>query len=203
MSKLITNQNDITDAETADLVFTYNELEGKSITKFESRGAAERRVANAILAAADRAGHKGVKAGKEPQVADGKASKNEAKQDQKPVADGKVTKGTKEVAQKAAAKASKQAQVESGAKNKADTKAKAPKAPKKPKGVKVMTATDLASTQTGLRPDSFRGQILQTIIDNPGMAKSAIVEHHGAYTADVLCKFKRLGFITEKVVAEE
>lgn len=224
MNKLITNQNDIADATTEDLVHTYNELEGKSIKKFESREVAERRVANAILAATDRAGHRGVKVGETPKVANGKASTKTPKQtsggsSEQTDALGKdadkkgsnvlqtdaVAKTPKEKAQKHTVKGAKQAQVEPGRKNKVSTKVQAKKAPtgSKVASVKVMYATDLATSQSGIRPDSFRGQILQTVIDNPGMAKAAIVERHQSYTADVLCKFKRMGLITESVSIDE
>jgi hypothetical protein len=63
---IIRTQNEIADASTAVLVATYNALTGKSIKKFSSRGAGESQVANAIMAAQDRAGHLGVPKGAAP-----------------------------------------------------------------------------------------------------------------------------------------
>ena len=63
MPNLITDQNQIKNATTADLLFTYNQLMGKSITRFSSRGAGESQVSNAILSAEYRAGRKGVQKG--------------------------------------------------------------------------------------------------------------------------------------------
>lgn len=75
---IIRAQAQIADASTADLVATYNALTGKSISRFSSRGAGESRVANAIMAAQDRAGHLGVPKGAAPvaiTVAEAKAKK--------------------------------------------------------------------------------------------------------------------------------
>lgn len=63
---IIRTQAQIADASTADLIETYNALTGKSIKKFSSRGAGESQVANAIMAAQDRAGHLGVPKGAAP-----------------------------------------------------------------------------------------------------------------------------------------
>lgn len=63
---IIRDQNSIPDASTADLIETYNAFTGKSIKKFSSRAAGESQVANAILAAQDRAGHAGVAKGEAP-----------------------------------------------------------------------------------------------------------------------------------------
>jgi hypothetical protein len=182
MAKLITTQNAIADADTADLVYTYNTLEGKSIKKFETRETAERRVAMAILAAENRAGHKGVKPNEAPKAIDGLTSK--AKEPQSV-----ATKPTD--APKAPA-----------GKNAKASKVKAPKAPKEPKApaaTKVLTITAAGSVECGVRAGTFRGQILQSIREagDAGMAKDTVVALHGKYTADVVCKFKRLGFITE------
>jgi len=68
MSKIITQQSDIAEATTEDLVATYNALTGKSIKKFETRAVAEVRVANAMLASADRVGHAGVPKGAVPKA---------------------------------------------------------------------------------------------------------------------------------------
>lgn len=75
---IIRAQAQIADASTADLVATYNALTGKSISRFSSRGAGESQVANAIMAAQDRAGHLGVPKGAAPvaiTVAEAKAKK--------------------------------------------------------------------------------------------------------------------------------
>lgn len=68
---VITSQKEIAEAPTNVLLNTYNWLTGKAITRFSSRGAAEAQVANAILAALDRAGQKGVPKGQKPRVEDG------------------------------------------------------------------------------------------------------------------------------------
>lgn len=77
-------------------------------------------------------------------------------------------------------------------------KVKAEKAPKAPKGIKSLTATALAlSPEMTIRADSFRGQILATIVAEPGISKAAVIAKHEKYTHDVICKFKRLGLIVE------
>jgi hypothetical protein len=70
-ANVITSQDKIAEAPTSALVATYNWLTGKTISRFSSRGAGEAQVANAILAAADRAAHKGVPKGKKGEVAAG------------------------------------------------------------------------------------------------------------------------------------
>jgi hypothetical protein len=85
---IIRTQNEIADASTAVLVATYNALTGKSIKKFSSRGAGESQVANAIMAAQDRAGHLGVPKGAAPvaiTVAE-ESAKNDAGATQAPAA---------------------------------------------------------------------------------------------------------------------
>jgi hypothetical protein len=67
MATLITSVAAIATAETGDLVFTYNQLTGKSIKKFETRAIGERRVEMAILAAKDADGKTGIPKGAEPQ----------------------------------------------------------------------------------------------------------------------------------------
>lgn len=177
MSTLITNQNDISTAETADLVYTYNTLEGKSIKKFETRAVAERKVAMAILAAEDRAGHKGVPANTKPQAINGRVTED-------------------------AMEGPKQAQVAPKVTKSDSLKTKAPKAPKEPAGVKTLTITKSGQDDSGIRPSTFRGQILQTIqvAGAKGVSKEEVIALHGKYTADVVCKFKRLGLITESVI---
>lgn len=66
---LITNQNDIASASTAQLVATYNALTGKSIKKFETRAIGESKVAMAILASEHEAGKAGVAKGAKPKAA--------------------------------------------------------------------------------------------------------------------------------------
>jgi hypothetical protein len=83
---IIRTQAQIADASTAVLVATYNALTGKSIKKFSSRGAGESQVANAIMAAQDRAGHLGVSKGAAPvaiTVAE-ESAKNDAGATQEP-----------------------------------------------------------------------------------------------------------------------
>jgi len=63
---IIRDQKLIPDTSTADLIETYNALTGKSIKKFSARAAGEVQVANAIMAAQDRAGHLGVPKGARP-----------------------------------------------------------------------------------------------------------------------------------------
>lgn len=107
---LITEQSQIAEAPTATLVATYNHLEGKSIKAFENRAVAERRVAMAILAAKDRAGHKGTQPNAAPKTLDGAET------------------ASKEVKAPKVAEAVKAAKVPKVAKE-----PKAPKAPKEPK----------------------------------------------------------------------
>lgn len=64
---ILRSSKDIEAASTADLVETYNAMAGKNIKKFSSRAAGELQVANALMAAADAAGHLGVPKGKTPQ----------------------------------------------------------------------------------------------------------------------------------------
>jgi hypothetical protein len=66
---IIRDQKDIKAASSADLVETYNALAGKSIKKFETRGIAEVRVANAILSAQYAAGKAGVPKDSKPKAA--------------------------------------------------------------------------------------------------------------------------------------
>lgn len=68
---IIKTQADIAAASTPALVATYNWLTGKTITRFSSRAAGEVQVANAMLQALDRAGHKGVPKGAKPDIAAG------------------------------------------------------------------------------------------------------------------------------------
>ena len=78
------------------------------------------------------------------------------------------------------------------------TKVKAEKVPKAPKGIKSLTATALAlSPEMTIRADSFRGQILATIVAEPGISKAVVIAKHERYTHDVICKFRRLGLIVE------
>jgi hypothetical protein len=63
---IIRSQDQIAAASTKDLVETYNALTGKSIKKFESRGVAESKVANAILGAEFDSGKAGVSKGEKP-----------------------------------------------------------------------------------------------------------------------------------------
>jgi hypothetical protein len=209
MAKLITNAKDIATAETADLVFTYNELEGKSIKKFESRSTAERRTEMAILAAKDRAGHRGVKVGEQPKAEDGKVNaKDKPKAATKAVETPKAPKADKPTAKvdktPKAPKAAKEPKAPKEPKAAVGYIAKEDRTPNGPRGVKgckTITATALGKGETGIRGDSFRGQILESIINNPGISKDELVAEHGAYTADVVCKFKRLGYITETFTA--
>ena len=193
MAKLITTQNAIADADTADLVHTYNTLEGKSIKKFETRETGERRVAMAILAAENRAGHKGVKANEAPKAVDGLVGDDKAPQSVATKAMGAPKASNGKNAKAPAPKASKAPKV------------KAPKAPraskvlKAPTGIKVLTITAAGVAECGIRAGTFRGQILQSLREggDSGVSKEAVIALHGKYTADVVCKFKRLGFITE------
>ncbi len=73
------------------------------------------------------------------------------------------------------------------------------KAVKEPKAPKMLFITELGLGDCGVKMSTFRGQILQTIRDagTAGANKAQVVAKHALYTADVVCKFKRLGFITE------
>lgn len=66
MAKLITDAAQIKDADTSDLVHTYNALTGKAVKRFENRAIAERRVEMAILAAKDADAKTGLPRGQEP-----------------------------------------------------------------------------------------------------------------------------------------
>jgi hypothetical protein len=218
MAKLITNAKDIATAETSDLVFTYNELEGKSVKKFENRTTAERKVEMAILAAGDRAAHRGTKVGVAPKIEDGKASAEAsaeagAEDTTEAVETPKATKADKPTAAKEKAPKAPKA-----AKEKAPKAAKEPKAPKAPKAAKepkapkapkepkaphdtLVSITEAGRTAEGIRAASFRGLILASIVDAGSISKSHLVAKHQAYTADVVCKFKRLGLVTETVIS--
>ena len=65
---ILRNQADISTADMADLIETYNALTGNAVEQFQSRAIAERRTEMAMLAAKDAAGHAGVPKGVEPQV---------------------------------------------------------------------------------------------------------------------------------------
>ena len=131
MPKLIRSQKDIPDASTEDLVFTYNELTGKTIKKFSSRGAGEAQVANAILAAEDAAGHRGVAKGEKPKA---------------------MT-----LREQLAAKAGPAAEPNSP-KPKAAGKKPADAAPGRKPAFAAVTPTDSGSTK--VRAESQRGQVL-------------------------------------------
>lgn len=68
---IIANPMALRDATDADLLQTYNKLTGNKLKKFSSRAVGERLVEMALLAAKDRAGHKGVPRGAEPDPLDG------------------------------------------------------------------------------------------------------------------------------------
>lgn len=65
---IIRDQADIEDAPTGQILWSYNALTGESVQKFSSREVGKRRLANAILAAADASGHLGVPRGTRPPV---------------------------------------------------------------------------------------------------------------------------------------
>ena len=120
------------------------------------------------------------------------------------IADGDMPAATPMVAKLLAAqpkaKADKPVKAVKEPKAKADKPVKAVKEPKAPKvkTVKTLTATALAtSPEMSVRPDSFRGQILATIIANPGISKANVIAKHESYTHDVICKFKAMGLVEE------
>lgn len=63
---VIRTQAEVPTASMADLLHTYTQLTGTAVKRFASRAAAERRVIDAIMAAADKAGHAGVGRGVKP-----------------------------------------------------------------------------------------------------------------------------------------
>lgn len=63
---ILRHRDQIATASTADLVATYNAMTGQSVERFSSRQAAEHRTHNALMSAADAAGHRGVKKGEAP-----------------------------------------------------------------------------------------------------------------------------------------
>ena len=65
---ILTEQNQIEEADMASLVETYNSLTGKSIKKFETREIGKRRVEMAMLAAKDADAHTGIPKHTEPKI---------------------------------------------------------------------------------------------------------------------------------------
>ena len=115
------------------------------------------------------------------------------------IADGDMPAATPMVAAQLKAKAKADKPVKAVKEPKAP-KVKTVKEPKAPKvkTVKTLTATALAtSPEMSVRPDSFRGQILATIIANPGISKADVIAKHESYTHDVICKFKAMGLVEE------
>ena len=109
-----------------------------------------------------------------------------------------IADGDMEDTAEAPSQPTKKPAVASEIKTDVPTKVKAEKAPKAPKGIKSLTATALAlSPEMTIRADSFRGQILATIVAEPGISKAVVIAKHKKYTHDVICKFKRLGLIIE------
>lgn len=144
---VLTSQKQIQEASTADLVETYNALTGKSIKKFASRAAGETQVANAILAAEDRAGHAGVAKGEKP------PAKPLAEDAPKPAKGEKIAKALAKIDPAAPAKLSKKA--------KAEAAAEAPKSGRKATYEFVrMTAPD---TKRRPQPDSMRTKVLNAL----------------------------------------
>ena len=139
---ILTSQKQIQEASTADLVETYNALTGKSIKKFSSRAIGETQVANAILAAEDRAGHAGVAKGEKP-VAKPLAAKGE-----------KIAKALAKIDPEAPAKLSKKAKAEEAA-------AAAPKTGRKATYEFVrLTAPE---SKRRPQPDSMRTKVLNAL----------------------------------------
>jgi hypothetical protein len=145
---VLTSQKQIQEASTADLVETYNALTNKNIKKFASRAAGETQVANAILAAEDRAGHAGVAKGENP------VAKPLAEEAPKPAKGEKIAKAIAKVDPAAPAKLSKKAKAEEAA------------AAPKPAGRKAtyefvrLTAPD---TLRRPQPDSMRTKVLNAL----------------------------------------
>lgn len=145
---VIAKQSQIQEASTADLVETYNALTGKSIKKFSSRAVGETQVANAILAAEDRAGHAGVAKGEKPTA---KPLADEAK----PAKGEKIAKALAKIDPAAPAKLSKKAKAEAAAEAK----------PAKSGRKATYEFVRLTAPETPRRPqpDSMRTKVLNAL----------------------------------------